>query len=427
MTGPPSDGFASPLARELAPEALERLLRYVVIDTQADPSSDSQPSTAKQLELSRMLADELRAIGARDVDLDRHGYVFATVPATTTRTVPAFGLLAHVDTTPDATGAGVRPQVVRYDGGDVALPGDPSQVLRPDDMTELREHRGHDIVTTDGTTLLGADDKAGVAEIMTAAAYLLRHPEIEHGDVRIAFTVDEEIGRGVRHFDIERFGAIAAYTVDGSSAGEIEAETFHAYGIEIVIHGHVVHPGFAKGRMVNAVKLAAALVDALPKDSMSPETTEGRDGFLHPMLVEGSAQRCTITMIARDFERPKLDGYVEHLRGLARALEECEPRARVTIDVTEQYRNMRDYLRDAPEVVARAEEAIRRVGLEPRRASARGGTDGAMLSARGLPTPNIFTGGHAYHSVREWICVHDMGAAAATLVHLAQVWAEDAP
>ncbi|HVM16066.1 MAG TPA: peptidase T [Gaiellaceae bacterium] len=420
---PDSDGYVSDLARELAADALERFLRYVRIDTQSDPHAGTYPSTEKQLDLSRLLVDELRAIGLEDAELTEGSVVMATIPATTDREVPAFGLIAHVDTSPELSGANVRPQVVRYEGGELPLPGDPQQVLRPDDLPELADHVGHELVTSDGTTLLGADNKAGVAEIVAAAAYLVAHPEIEHGPIRIGFTPDEEIGAGTDGFDIERFGAVAAYTLDGSTAGEIEDETFAALQAEVTFHGRNTHPGTAKDVMVNAIKLAADFVASLPRDRLSPETTDDRDGFVHPIEFDGSVDRSTVRLILRDFDEELLAGHERLVRELAERAAAGHPH---DVQVKRQYRNMKEYLREHPHVVAAAEEATRRAGLDPRRNVIRGGTDGSRLSEKGLPTPNVFTGGQAYHSKREWVCVADMGAAAATVVHLAQVWAEAA-
>lgn len=420
----PDDGFSSELAREVAPDAVERFLRYVVIDTQSDPRSDSYPSTAKQLDLSRLLVDELCALGLEDAHLNEHGYALATLSATTDREVPIIGLLAHVDTAPGVSGAGVKPQVVRYKGGEVTLPGDPGQKLSPDEMPELSNHAGHDLVTSDGTTLLGADDKGGVAEIMAAVAYLSRHPELEHGPIRIAFTPDEEIGAGTTYFDIDGFGAEVAYTLDGSTAGEIQDETFAALGMRVTFRGRGVHPGDAKGILVSAVKLAADFVSRLPKDSLSPETTEKREGYVHPALIEGHVECCTVELIIRSFDEAELAELEAMLRRHAEDVAAADGRASVEVDVKRQYRNMKEYLSEHPRAIEAAQEAIRRAGLEPKSSLIRGGTDGSMLSEKGLPTPNLFTGGHEYHSVREWICVQDMGAAVATIVHLVQIWAE---
>ena len=418
-----SAGYTCSLAEELAADALDRFLRYVRIDTQAAYGSETYPSTAKQLELSRLLADELRELGASDVELTEHGYVFATVPGDPD--APVVGLIAHVDTTPDVGGTDVQPVVHRgWDGSPIELPGDTTQVLDPEDSEALAVRVGHDIVTSDGTTLLGADDKAGVAEIMAAASYLLRNPEPAHSTVRIAFTVDEEIGQGTRHFDLDAFGADAAYTLDGSGLGELEVETFSADQVVITIRGRSFHPGTAKGKLVNAVKLAADLVAALPADRLSPETTEGREGFVHPNLIDATTEEAKIRFIVRDHDDALLAEHEAFLRALADEVVQREPRARVTVDVSETYRNMRPAIEAHPRVVAAAEEAIRRVGVEPVRALIRGGTDGAMLTASGLPTPNLFTGGQEYHSVREWLSVQDMAAATATIVELARVWAE---
>ena len=417
-----ADLFTSDLAREVAPDALERFLRYAVIDTQSDARSATYPSTAKQLELSRLLVEELLELGLEDAHLDEHGYVTATLPATVDRETPVVGLIAHVDTVGPA--AGVKPQVVRWTGEDLALPGDRGQVLSTEDCHELADHVGHDLVTSDGTTILGADDKGGVSEIMAAVAYLSRHPELEHGPVRIAFTPDEEIGKGTDFFDLEAFGAGVAYTLDGSTAGEIQTETFSALAATVVFGGRATHPGSAKGVMVNALRLGSEFVARLPRQALSPETTEEREGFVHPGRIEGTEELCTVELILRDFDEGKLAEHERLVRELADEVAANQPRATVAVDVRRQYRNMREYLERYPRTVVAAEEAIRRAGLEPRNSLIRGGTDGARLSEKGLPTPNLFTGGQAYHSRREWICVQDMGAAVATIVHLVQVWAE---
>jgi tripeptide aminopeptidase len=414
--------YPTPLAEELADDVLERFLRYVRIDTQSDDDSDTYPSTAKQRDLGELLARELREAGLEDVELTEHGYVFATLPG---RAGPTVGLIAHMDTSSDESGTNVQPQVVRdYDGGDIVLPGDPHKVLRADENPILAERVGHDIVTTDGTTLLGADDKAGVAEIMGAVAYLAAHPEIEHAPIRVGFTVDEEVGRGADHFDIAEFGADFAYTLDGSELGRIDDETFSASEVRIRIEGLSVHPGTSKGKMVNAIKLAARLLERLPRDSRSPETTEGREGFVHPTKVSGTTAEAELRFIARDFDAQKLAEHEDLLRGLADQLAAEEPRARVTVTVEESYRNMKEFLDADPSVTEAADEATRRSGIEPWREPIRGGTDGAMLSARGLLTPNVFTGAHQFHSVLEWASVQDMAASAATIVELAKLWAE---
>jgi tripeptide aminopeptidase len=418
---PENGRYTSPLAAELADDVLERFLRYVRIDTQSDVASDTYPSTAKQRDLGELLARELGELGLEDATIDEHGYVFASLPG---KTGPKVGLIAHVDTSPDESGANVAPQVVHYAGGDISLPGDPDQVIRPGESTLLAERVGHDIVTTDGTTLLGADDKAGVAEIMAAVAYLARHPELEHAPVRVAFTVDEEIGKGVEHFDIEAFGADFAYTLDGAKIGQIDDETFYASEVRIRIHGHSVHPGTSKGKMVNSMKLAAALIEKLPKDRLSPETTEEREGFVHPVRIAGGTAETVVTFIVRDFDGEQLRQHEQLLRDLADELAQEEPRARVTVEVEQSYRNMKEFLDTRPRILDAADEATRRVGLEPSRTAIRGGTDGAVLSERGLLTPNIFTGGQEYHSVREWVSVQDMATSAATVVELVKLWAE---
>jgi tripeptide aminopeptidase len=415
--------FTSPLAAELAEDVLDRFLRYARIDTQSAYDRETTPSTAKQLDLSRLLEQELRELGLDDVRLDEHGYVHASLDGN--ESAPRIGLIAHVDTSPDVTGTGVDPQVHRgYAGGAIALPGDPSQVLSPEHSPALADKVGHDIVTSDGTTLLGADDKAGVAEIMAAVAYLKRHPELERAPLRICFTVDEEIGGGADHLDLERFGARYAYTLDGSGLGEIEAETFNATKVIVTFHGFSVHPGSAKGRLVNSIKAAAELLEKLPPDGLSPETTEEREGFVHPHVIRGQAELTELELIVRDHDRARLEEHLGLIRRLAREAEESPRAVRVEVREVEQYRNMREVIDQHPAVVEAAEEAIRRVGLEPKHEIIRGGTDGARLSHRGLPTPNVFTGGQDYHSLREWASVQDMAAAAATVVELARVWGE---
>jgi len=402
---------------------LERFLRYVRVDTQGAYRVPQRPSTEKQLDLSRVLVDELVEIGLADAELTENATVFATLPGTVA--VPAVGFIAHVDTTPDVVGAGVVPIVHESWGGDpIRLPGDSRQVLDPVQLPALAERIGHDLVTSDGTTLLGADDKAGIAEIMSAVAYLARHPERPRAPIRVAFTVDEEVGRGAEDFDLARFGAAVAYTLDGSGLGELEIETFSAKSMRVTIHGLSVHPGSAKGKLINAVKLAAELVMSLPKDRLSPETTEGREGYVHPHRISGNAEEAIVDFIVRDHDDELLEQHMVLLRELVHEVAEREPRAHVEIEERGSYRNMHPYIEESPRVVEAALEAIRRVGVEPRLAITRGGTDGAILSAQGLPTPNLFTGGQEYHSVREWASVQDMAAAAATIVELAGVWAE---
>ncbi len=412
------------LAAQLAEDAAERFLRYVRIDTRSDEDSDTYPSTPGQLDLLRLLRDELEQIGLADVAMDEYGYVTGTLPATVDRAIPTIAFFAHVDTAREVSGAGVSPQRVRYEGGEIVL-GDSGQAIRPGESPQLENHVGHELITTDGTTLLGADDKAGVAEIMAAVAYLVAQPEIPHGTVKVAFNPDEEVGRGVVHFPVESFGATAAYTVDGSTAGELQAETFSGAQVRMHIHGRAIHPGWAKGELVNAIKLAGEILSRLPQDGLSPETTDGREGYVHPVLVDGDSSEVELRFIVRDFEDDRLDEHIAFLRALAEEVAAGEPRCSIEVEDRIQYRNMRDALAPHPEIVANLEEAIRRVGLEPKQTSIRGGTDGSALTEMGLPTPNIFTGGHDAHSEREWICVEDMGLAAATLVELARVWADE--
>ena len=411
------------LAARLAEDAAERFLRYVRIDTQSDEDSESYPSTAKQLDLLRLLEGELRELGLDDVSIDEHGYVTATLAATVSHETPTIAFFAHVDTAREVSGANVQPQRFRYEGGDIPL-GTSGSTIRPSESEQLQHHVGHELITTDGTTLLGADDKAGIAEIMAAVAYLQSARDVPHGPVKVAFNPDEEIGRGVVHFPVDAFGAVAAYTVDGSTAGEVQSETFSGAQVRITVKGRAIHPGWAKGEMVNAIKLAAAIVERLPKDGRSPETTDEREGFVHPVVVSGDSSEVELRFIVRDFEDDLLDEHVELLRGIAADVAATDERCAIEIESFVQYRNMRDALLAHPAIVANLEEAVRRVGLEPRKTAIRGGTDGSALTEMGLPTPNIFTGGHDAHSEREWICVEDMGLAAATIVELAKIWAE---
>jgi tripeptide aminopeptidase len=414
--------FTSPLAEALAPGLLERFLRYVRVDTQSARDRTRSPSTPGQLELGRMLRDELLALGLADAALDENGYVTATLPSSTGSRAPVIGLLAHVDTSPDAPGAGVEPLVHRdYDGGAIELPRG-GTVLDPEAMPVLGSKRGHDVVTSSGDTLLGADDKAGVAEIMTAVAHLAAHPELPRPTLRIGFTPDEEIGQGASLFDVEAFGADCAYTLDGSQPGELQDETFSGIAVDLVVHGVEVHPGWAKGTLVNAARLAGRILAALPADTLTPETTEGREGFIHPYEIHGTAGRAMIRTIVRDFDDELLQRHVELLRRTADEVVAGTPGARLEVEVQRQYPNMRRHIEGRPEIVAAAEQALRAEGIEPVRTPIRGGTDGSLLSSMGLPTPNLFTGGHEYHSVREWASVQDMAAAAATIVRLAEAW-----
>jgi tripeptide aminopeptidase len=419
--GPPTISFTSQLAETLAPDVLERFQRYVRIDTQSARDGDGCPSTPGQLDLARLLVDELHAAGLTGAAMDEHGYVFATLPGPAD--APVIGLLAHMDVSPDAPGAGVEPLVhPRYDGGAIELPRGRT-VLDPEQMPVLAGKVGHDIVTSSGDTLLGADDKAGVAEIMAAIAHMAAHPELPRPTLRVGFTPDEEIGEGATLFDIERFGARCAYTLDGSQPGELQDETFSAVEVTLTIHGVDIHPGWATGKLVNAARLAGRVLAALPSDRLTPETTSGREGFIHPFEVDGTASRAVVRTIVRDFDDELLDQHVALLTRTAAEVVGAEPRARLEVAVKPQYTNMHRYLESVPEVIEAAERAIRAEGLEVRREPIRGGTDGSVLSARGLPTPNIFTGGHEYHSVREWASVQDMASAAAVIVRLAEAWA----
>jgi tripeptide aminopeptidase len=407
-------------------EVLERFLRYVHYDTQSNEASRTYPSTDSQLVLLRDLAAELRALGLADAAVDEFGYVMATIPATTRKAgVPAIAFIAHVDTSPEMSGANVRPIVHRqYDGRDLVLPDDPSAVLRRADNPALAEQIGHDLVTASGTTLLGADNKAGVAEIVTAAAYLVAHPEIPHGTVRLAFTPDEEIGRGTTHFDVARFAAHCGYTMDGGRRGDIETESFSADAMTVTFHGFNTHPGFAKGRMVNAIKVAAAFIERLPRETLSPETTDGHDGFVHPYVIQARVETTAVRLLVRDFVTAGLKDKEAMLERLAREAAARHPGSRVEIAIEESYRNMKEVLDRDPAIADHAREAIRRAGLEPRSQPIRGGTDGSRLSFMGLPTPNLFAGEHNFHSRLEWVSVQDMEKAVEVIVHLCRVWEE---
>lgn len=406
----------------------DRFLRYVQIDTQSDPNSTSFPSTEKQKNLSRLLVDELRAMGVEDVELDEHGYVYATIPANTDKdNVPVICLCSHVDTSPDASGKDVKPIVhEKYQGQELILPDDPTQVLRTSEHPQLLDQIGHDLITASGLTLLGADDKAGVAEIMDVAHYFMTHPEAKRGKIRILFTPDEEVGRGVDYVDLEKLGADFGYTVDGERAGSMEDETFSADMATISIQGVGIHPGFAKGKLESALKIAADIVAALPKGSRSPETTDGRQGFIHPTNMEGKVESATIQFILRDFEEDKLQGHGTYLKEIVAEVLKNYPNSKATVEIKEQYRNMKQILDQHPQVAAYAEEAIRRAGMKPDKGSIRGGTDGSRLSFMGLPCPNIFAGEHAIHSKHEWVAVQDMQKAVDTLIHLCMIWEEKA-
>lgn len=405
----------------------ERFLRYVQIDTQSDPFSESFPSTAKQKDLGRLLVSELQAMGLDDAVMDDFGYVMATVPSNTEKTVPVICLCAHMDTSPDCSGAGVKPVTHHgYEGGEIVLPDAPDQVLSPENHPALADQVGNDIITASGHTLLGADNKAGIAEIMDAAHYFMTHPECRHGAVRLLFTPDEEIGRGVEKLDMNRLGAEVGYTIDGETVGSLEDENFCADKARINIDGVSTHPGMAKGKLVNALKAASALLGMLPADRLSPETTEGRQGFIHPLYVQGSAEKATIELLLRDFS---IEGLQAQAGLLKNALNEVLKRyagAQGEIEVTPQYRNMKEILERHPQVTTNAEEAIRRAGLQPKRHAIRGGTDGAMLCFKGLPCPNIFAGEHAFHSRQEWVSIQDMEKAVEVIVNLCKIWEEKA-
>src|SRR5262245_12667668 len=402
---------------------LDRFCRYVRIDTQADESAATYPSSPGQLQLSRMLAEELQTLGVRDAAMDGHGIVLGTIPATASRPVPTVAFFAHVDTSPETTGRNVKPVVHRhYAGGDIVLPGDASKVIRVADNPELAGVNGKTLVTTDGTTLLGADDKAGVAVIMEMAAHLVAHPELAHGPVRICFTCDEEIGRGVEHVDLKKLAADVAYTLDGMGQGEIEGETFSADKATVKITGVNIHPSIAKGRMVNAIRLAGKFLERLPQRVLSPETTAEREGFLHPYSMEGGVPELTLRLLLRDFVTARLADQAELLRQIAHLLMLEYPQAKIEVNIQKQYRNMADGLAKEPRAIPFAEEAMRRAGLTPKLGFVRGGTDGSRLTEMGLPTPNLSTGQHNPHSPLEWTCLEEMATAVRVLVELVQVW-----
>lgn len=405
----------------------ERFLRYVTIDTQSDPESPSSPSTEKQKDLGRVLVTELKAIGVADAHLDDYGYVYGTIPANTDKKVPVICFCSHMDTSPDVTGKDVKPQVMKnYRGGDITLPGDTSQVIRFAEHPALKNQIGNDIITTDGTTLLGADNKAGVAEIMDAAHFFINNPDVKHGTIKILFTPDEEIGRGVDNVDIKKLGADFGYTMDGESAGSVEDETFSADGATITINGVSAHPGYAKGKMEHAIKIAAAIVERLPKEGCSPETTSGKQGFLHPIGIDGALEQATLSFIVRDFTEEGLKEKEALLETIVKDVMKDYPRSTYKFEVREQYRNMKQVIDRHPHILEYAIEAIRRAGLRPMRTAIRGGTDGSRLSFMGLPCPNIFAGEHAFHSRLEWVSRQDMEKAVQTIVHLAMIWEEKA-
>ncbi|WP_439695708.1 peptidase T [Mucilaginibacter sp. AW1-7] len=414
--------FNSPLSFTVT----DRFLRYVAIDTQSDPTSVTFPSTEKQKNLSRLLVDELLAMGVHDAHLDEFGYVYATIPSNTNKQVPVICFCSHVDTAPDCSGANVKPIVHKnYQGQDIILPDDNTQVIKLAEHPDLKNQFGHDVITASGTTLLGADNKAGVAEIMDACYQLINHPEIKHGDIRILFTPDEEVGHGVDHVDIAKLGAYAAYTIDGESAGNMENETFSADGARLIIQGVSAHPGFAKGKMESAIKIAGEIIAALP-DELSPEHTEAMQGFVHPVSIEGHIETAGIDFIIRDFDEDNLKSHAEVIRKTANKVLKRYPNSAYTLTISQQYRNMKNVLEQHPEIVANAMEAINRTGLTAKLCSIRGGTDGSRLSFMGLPCPNIFAGEHAFHSKQEWVSVQDMQKAVETILHLCMIWEEKA-
>lgn len=402
----------------------DRFVKYAKIDTQSDPNSSTCPSTEKQKNLARILVEELKAMGIRDAEMDEHGYVYATIESNTAKKVPVLCFCSHMDTSPDCSGTNVNPVIhKKYDGRDIALPSDSTQVIRFSEHPALAEQIGNDIVTADGTTLLGADNKAGLAEIMDAAHYLLTHPEVKHGKVRLLFTPDEEIGRGADKVNIEKLAADFGYTMDGETLGHIENETFSADGVSIVIKGFPTHPGFAKDKMQHAIKIAAEIINRLPKDK-TPETTEKKQPFIHPTAINGGLEQVELKFIIRAFDTPTLLALEDELRKITVDVLTPYTKCSYEFKVTEQYRNMREVLDKCPEVVDYALEAIRRTGVKPVLSSIRGGTDGSRLSFMGLPCPNIYAGEHAFHSKQEWVSVQDMQKATETIVHLVSLWEE---
>lgn len=404
-------------------EVADRFMRYVQIDTESDPNATSFPSTEKQKDLSRLLVEELQQMGLADAHLDEYGYVYATIPSNTEKEVPVICFCSHVDTSPDCSGKHVKPLVhTDYQGQDIVLPDDPSVVIRYAEHPDLQQQIGHDVITASGTTLLGADDKAGVAEIMDATRLLMKYPEIEHGEIKILFTPDEEIGQGVNHVDLQKLGAKFAYTMDGEKAGTIEDETFSADAVHLAIQGISVHPGFAKGKMVSALKVAAAIVEGLPKDRLSPETTSDKEGFIHPNAIRGGVDEASVDFIIRDHDTAKLAEYEALLQDVVERVVARYPGVTYIMEVQEQYRNMKEVLDQHPEIMEVGLEAIKRAGLTPERRSIRGGTDGSRLSFMGLPCPNVFAGGHAFHGKMEWVSRQDMEKAVLTILHIANVW-----
>lgn len=406
-------------------QVTEKFTQYVQIDTQSDANSKSFPSTEKQKDLGRLLVQQLLEYGIDDAYMDEHGYVFATLASNTTKKVPVICFCAHMDTSPDCSGKNVKPLIhYNYQGEDIILPDDKTQILTQKDHPDLAQQLGNDIITASGTTLLGADNKAGVAEIMDAVRLLLKHPEIKHGDIRILFTPDEEVGRGVEKLDMSKLGADFGYTVDGETLGSIENETFSADGARITIQGNSTHPGFAKRKMINALKVASELIAKLPKDHLSPETTEGKEGFIHPVSMSGTVEQATIDFIIRDFDDKLLQQHVEELKNIAQSVIDQFPTCTYDIEVKQQYRNMKNILKDYPEVTDIGIEAMERLNIQPILRSIRGGTDGSRLSFMGLPCPNIFAGEHAFHGKQEWVSIQDMQKAVLTIMMIAKIWEE---
>lgn len=410
---------------ELQHTVRERFIKYVQIDTQSDPNSISVPSTNKQKDLSLVLMKELLEMGAKDVELDENGYVYATIPSNSSKKVPVICFCSHVDTSPDCSGAGVKPIVhTNYSGEDLILPDDQSVIIKLADHPDLKHQIGNDIITASGKTLLGADNKAGVAEIMDAANFLLTHPEVKHGEIRILFTPDEEIGRGVDHINMEKLAADFGYTIDGETLGSFEDETFSANGMSIIISGISSHPGFAKGKMESAIKIASEIIAKLPKDRLSPESTGLKEGFVHPVSIYGQVEEARIDLIIRDFDDEKLVAHEQEVEAIINEVMLNYPASKAEVKVKEQYRNMKKVIDQYPQVSKYALEAIKRAGITPKPQSIRGGTDGSRLSFMGLPCPNIFAGEHAFHSKQEWVSVQDMEAAVRTIVNLAVIWEE---
>lgn len=408
-------------------EVAERFMRYVQIDTQSDASSVTFPSTAKQLDLSKVLLQELLDMGIEDAQLDENGYVYATIPSNTDKNVPVICFCSHVDTSPDCSGTNVKPIVhSNYQGQDIVLPEDNSIVIKFSEHRDLAEQIGNDIITASGTTLLGADDKAGVAEIMDAARILINNPGIKHGDIKILFTPDEEIGRGVDFVNLEKLGAQFAYTMDGERAGTIEDETFSADAAKVTIHGVSVHPGFAKNKMQSAIKIASKIVDSLPTDRLSPESTSGKEGFVHPGNISGTVEKATIDFIVRDHMTANLQKHENELEELVKNIVAQYPNVTYTFETKEQYRNMKEILDQYPQIMEIGLEAIERAGMKAEKRSIRGGTDGSRLSFMGLPCPNVFAGGHAFHGKMEWVSKQDMEKAVKTILHIATLWEEKA-